>query len=453
MQICPNNLLDIDSLIEKFLQEHAIGIATLHRNYFHNNDELSLRALKAEVVDELRTGCVSFINKDYPLEKINSYLFYIVNDFCKKTAKPQIKNKTEYLCPCCLFLGKENKINLSNQILNCFSCQDEIKITADPKKIALFSMFSKHNKMGYHCQDCKRFIPHPLDELQIISCPYFDCCFVGELTSLKRMHHPISQSNPEKLMLDAEQNVNCFKNILVASESNFLSQIHVKKEQENRIEILSDVIDSQKNSVPYVSSDFTSRHKSLTYQAFANLLIKYPEQMADYLLSESRSGGFQHKVFQEYIRLLEASIPFSYKKNKKYFKVESLLDDNLNLFDGISTFDAIVSENLVVKNGTQEFYIGGRKARIAKPYYIGKLLNVIDKVSQTPIMDHVKEYSFSRIKVRDIEPGTEVTVMHLRVPPHYQMKGMVCVNRIRKKIVGHAQFLLNNECDRGVNQN
>jgi hypothetical protein len=181
----------------------------------------------------------------------------------------------------------------------------------------------------------------------------------------------------------------------------------------------------------------------LTYQAFANLLKKYPEQMVDYLLNESRSGGFQHKVFQEYIRLLEEALPFSFKKNKKLHKVETLLDDNLNLFDGISVFEGIVSEKLVIKNETREFYIGGRESKVSKPYYIGKLLGVIDKKDSSVLMDHVKEYSFSLIKMKDIEPGTEVIVTHLRVPPHYQMKGMVYVNRIRKKIVDRTHAVMN----------
>ena len=181
----------------------------------------------------------------------------------------------------------------------------------------------------------------------------------------------------------------------------------------------------------------------LAYQAFANLLKKYPEQMVDYLLHESRSGGFQHKVFQEYIKLLEEALPFSFKKNKRLHKVESLLDDNLNLFDGISVFEGIVSEKLVIKNGTREFYIGGRESKVSKPYYIGKLLSIIDKKDSSVLMDHVKEYSFSLIKMKDIEPGTEVIVTHLRVPPHYQMKGMVYVNRIRKKIVERARVVMN----------
>ena len=58
-------------------------------------------------------------------------------------------------------------------------------------------------------------------------------------------------------------------------------------------------------------------------------------------------------------------------------------------------------------------------------------------------MHHVKDYSFSKIRMQDISPGMEVIVTHLRVPPHYQMGGMVYINRIRKKIVDKSLLILN----------
>ncbi len=87
-------------------------------------------------------------------------------------------------------------------------------------------------------------------------------------------------------------------------------------------------------------------------------------------------------------------------------------------------------------------YIGSRKGSIAKPYYIGKLLSITDNKNKKPIIDFVKEYSFSKIKLKDISPGLDVTVSHLRIPPHYQMGGMVYINRIRKKIVDKAKLTL-----------
>jgi Zn finger protein HypA/HybF involved in hydrogenase expression len=444
----PENLLDIDTLIENFLTKSAQGIRTIHRVYFKNTDELSIRALVTELMDELRTGAVTFFNKGSPVEELDSYLFYIVNAYCKQKAKPVVKKKTEYLCPGCLYLGAENLVAIVNGTFRCDDCEEELKQTSDPKKIAFYRTFFKHNRSGYHCEQCDRFIPHPLDDSPIISCPYYDCCFVGSWLSLKRMHHPTSESNAEILTLDTTmKNGGTFKDAVASQEVDALSRLEIEQELNVKIDLIKSVIDYQSNNVPYNSSDFTVKHKYLVYQAYNNLLKKDPAPLVDYLLNNSRSGGFQHKIFQEYIRLLEESLPFSFKKNNKHFKIESLLDTNLNLFDGMSVFETIVTDKLTLKNETKEHYTGGRKGTISRPFYIGKLLAINEKKSKTPLIDHVVEYTFSKIKVRDIVPGTEVIVTHLRVPPHYQMGGMVYINRIRKKIVDRANLLLSKSID------
>jgi len=69
---------------------------------------------------------------------------------------------------------------------------------------------------------------------------------------------------------------------------------------------------------------------------------------------------------------------------------------------------------------------------------MGKLLSVVDKKTKVSLMNRVEEYSFSKIKMKNVKIGTQVVVSHLRIPPHYQMGGMVYVNRIRKKIVDKA---------------
>ena len=436
-----SNLLEVDALIEDFLQKHQQGIATIHRIYFHSDNQISLRSLLAELMDELRTGCVTFLNKNSSMEELNPYLFYIVNAYCKKKATIQTKKKTEYLCPGCLFLGKDNLIVL-NKIFKCDECESELKATNDPKKAQFYRTFFKHNKNGYKCADCERFIPHPLDESPIITCPYFDCCFVGNWASLKRMHHPNSQSNPEKLILDSSKDGRSIKDNLSSNDVDVISKIELEEELQNSIKAIKDTIEYQSNAVPYSSSDFTIKHKCLCYQAFSNLLDRHPVEMVGYLLNSTRSGGFQHKAFQEYINLLEASFPFSCKKNNKMYKIDSLLDDHLSLFDGISVFDELVTDKLEIKNGTKEFYIGGRKASYTKPFYIGKLLSLVDKKTKKSLMNNVVEYTFSKIKMKDVTPGTDVTVTHLRVPPHYQMGGMVYVNRVRKKIVDRVLTII-----------
>lgn len=437
----PTNLMDVDLLVSQFIEEREQSIATLHRIYFKNGNQLSLRALKEELTEELRTGCVTFLNKGASMDELGAYLFYIVNAHCKKLAKPIIKQKAEYICPGCIFLGKDYSVLTFERIFKCDECQSELKAASDPKRLRFFEVFARHNKNGYHCPDCNRFIPHPLDNASTVSCPYFDCFFVGSVSDLHKMHHPTSKSNPEKLILDVSQDGGaCLKDSVPSQEADAQTQLEIAEDLQDKLTILQEIIETQSNNVPYSSSDATVRHKQYVYQAFSNLLEAYPSEMIAYLIGNSDSHmGFQHKVFQEYIRLLEESLPFFVSKNRKLHKVDSLLDNTLCLFDGLSEFDSIVTDKLSIKNETKEFYIGGRKAAYTKPYYIGKLLSIIRRDTKEPIIHLVKDYSFSKIRMRDVKAGTPVTVTHLRVPPHYQMGGMAYVNRIRKKIVERAK--------------
>lgn len=441
METSALNLADVDFLLEQFLQEREQGINTLHRIHFKDGDQLSLRALKEELKEELRTGIVTFINKGSPLDEINDYLFYIVNATCKKLAKPTIKHKAEYICPGCVFLGKDYSVLSFNKVLYCDECEAELKAHEnDPKKVYFYRTFYRHNKNGYRCPDCERFIPHPIDNAATVSCPYFDCLFTGQISDLSKMHHPTSKSNPEKLILDVSNDGFSLKDNLSSQDVDVHTQLEIAEELQKKVDAIKEIIETQSNNTAYSSSDFTVRHKQCVYQAFQNLLQRHPEDMVDYVLNNTESHmGFQHKIFQEYISLLENSLPFIVFKNRKPIKIDSLLDENLCLFDGISVFDGIVNDKLSIKNETKEFYIGGRKAAYAKPYYIGKLLNIIRRDTKESLTHLVKEYSFSRIRMRDVKPGTLVTVTHLRVPPHYQMGGMVYVNRIRKKIVERAR--------------
>jgi len=436
------NLMDVDSLVEDFLQEREQGITTLHRIYFKSTNQLSLRALIENLREELRTGCVTFINNGSPLEEINDYLFYIVNAFCKKQTSPDVRHKAEYICPGCVFLGKEYSVLYFNKVLYCDECEEEFKNSTDPKRITFFKTFYRHNKNGYRCPDCERFIPHPIDNSYTVSCPYFDCIFSGSVSDLSKMHHPTSKSNPEKLILDASKEGFSLKDNIQTQEVDAYAQLEFAEELQEKIKSIKEIIETQSNNAAYSSSSATVKHKQCVYQAFSNLLDRFPEEMVAYILNSTNNHmGFQHKIFQEYVSLMEASLPFVVFKNKKPIKIDNIMDANLGIFDDISIFEGIVNDKLIIKNETKELYIGNRKSVYTKPYYIGKLLNVIERDTKKPLLSNVKEYSFSKIHMSDVKPGTLVTVTHLRVPPHYQMGGMTYVNRIRKKIVERARSM------------
>jgi hypothetical protein len=436
------NLMDVDGMVEEFLTTHQSSLANMHQLYFKSSNQLSLHALTELLRGELRSGCVTFINKGSPMDGLKSYLFYIANALCRKLSSSGQKKKSEYICPGCLFLGLATLVSF-DKTFQCDECHDQLKKTTDPKKVFFYKTFAVHHKRGYRCPDCNRFIPHPMENTSVISCPYFDCAFVGIQSDMRSMHHTTSQTNPEKLVLDVTQDgTRFFKDSLVSNEVSALTSLEMKEELNNRIETIQDVISSQISHVAYGGSDFTIKHKQCVYQAFSLLLKRQPEEMVSYLLDGSRSGGFQHKVFQEYIKLLEESMPFFIKKGTKRYRIDNLLSEHLCIFSGISMFGGTITDRLDIKNGTTEYYIGGRKGSYTEPYFIGKLLNVLQSETKEPLLHLVKEYSFSRIKFKDIDPGTPVTITHLRIPPHYQMGGMVYVNRVRKKIVERAQAIL-----------
>lgn len=423
-----NNLLDIEILVRQFLGDHQIGITTICKAYFRKPEQLMITSLMEEMIGILKTNYASLISKQYPKEEIDQHLFYVANEFIKnKSREDQSKIIKEYVCPAC-----DNILKYSGQIFHCIQCVEYLKVVSDPKREFLWQTFSKHNKQGYRCPNCSKFIPYPLDGSISIVCPYLNCEFVGSRQQLKTMHHPSIKMAHEELIDDVALDE------MIVDPTNPVKSLQDKQQLDEQVKLLKDIIDTLANDTPYSSQSFTIKHKLLCYRAFDNLLRDNAQEMVDYLIHNSRSGGFQHKIFQEYIRLLEASFPFIFKRGSKFHQIETLLDTKLGVFDGISTFETIVPDTGIIKNHTTEMYIGGRKSTVVRPYYIGKLLNIIDVKTKRSLLSRVQEYSFSLIKT-DIVSGTQVIVSHLRIPPHYQMGGMVYVNRARQKIVEMAK--------------
>jgi hypothetical protein len=389
-------------IIHDFYQAYQTG---LHNLYLKNIKKISKEDFLEDLEDYL-SNHLSDINDP----EINIKLFYLSNQFSKTCS---ISVNKQYICPACNFLGKISVLTES-KILECQICKNKIKTCKQDKYLRLYRYFSYHYKNGYKCNDCKRFIPDNKVIGNII-CPYPDCCFIGTIDSLKKMRHP---SLKESIITTVEPQ-------------------ETIPHPNDKVSLINKIIDQQNNQLSFGSTSFTVPHKVCVYRAFKELLHQYPDQMTDYLLNSSRTGGFQHKVFQKYISFLESSFPFLVRKGKKFITINNLLDKNLCLFDGISVFNAVVN-NKTLSNNTQEYYIGGRAATISKPYYIGKLLSVINKENRESVSHLVQEYTFNKIKI-NVPDNTLVEVTHLRVPPHYQMGGMVYVNRVRKSIIDEVK--------------
>lgn len=184
----------------------------------------------------------------------------------------------------------------------------------------------------------------------------------------------------------------------------------------------------------FTSCNYTVGQKMIMCDAFMETAEEFPEEMEQYLLEGARRYNLQNKIFKKYIDLVQRSFPMSFVKGGKRHTIKSLEDSDLNLFCGKQTFNEVVDKNGKIKNNTGEIYIGGRKSSIVKPYYIGKLINVVDSSTGMSILKSVEDYTFTWIKTKNIKPGTAVEVEHLAVPPHYQMGPMVYLNRIKTEI-------------------
>lgn len=323
-------------------------------------------------------------------------------------------NQSCFICPGCKFLGQEVVLRFSKRFI-CDTCIEKLKSLQDANEIKLRKTFAEHLKKGCRCPNCKRFLPIPLTGNEA-TCPYYDCWFVGDISTAKYMKHPSTN-------LD----VSIDKLLMKKSSSDLSENIPLR--------ILREIINEEISTVAFSSNNSTVIHKISIGQAFLNLTNSMPTEMTNYLVHGKKNSSLQSKLFQEYIRILENKLPFTFKKKKGIVRVDSLLSDELSLFDGISLFETVLTSKKEAKNETSEFYVGGRSGFHSKPYYIGKLLDVIDVVSKKSLMFDVKEYSFLKVLFKDTKPGTKVQISHLRVPPHYQMGGMAHLNRMRSRIV------------------
>jgi hypothetical protein len=334
---------------------------------------------------------------------------------------------------------------------------DSKTIISYESKIKLHKIFAVHSRIGYRCPDCSKFIPESACGAYGISCPYDDCMFFGSLAKLEKMAHPVGLSQQINVSLQAPANSSghhhnvgtqqSFQDFIVA-DNNADPEVEIEVCQNfiRDLDIVTNVINDQVESIKRVNSVGTMMQKLLMYEAYQRMLKKYPEDMVSYLVHRRQSADFpiQARIFQEYASLMENALPYTIKRNDDIYDVVSLTDPNIQLFSGISEFNATIRWDRTIPNNTTETYTGGRKFKCYGPCFIGMLINVIDTRNNMSMMDMVENYSFVQIKMKEgVEVGTHVRVKHFRIIPHYEMGGLVYLQRIRKKIVDSVYFKLN----------
>lgn len=472
---------DLDEwVVPKLIEHYSTRIKSLAKYAYSERSEtadgvaLAYAAFKERAKAEIRDGVFTFLfvsehwrnNRD-----INSYL-----QLCLKRLAAKIRSDVEAsrktsipICPSCKDLGHRQFLKYDGKLLRCDACASEISRLEDELKkpaldqgerdrisgeLRLRKIFFLHSKKGYRCPDCHRFVPDTFVQQYGVSCPYPNCCFFGTVGELDIMNHPLGLSSDMPLSLNQPifKVEECGK-APIAWQDRFEAKdisadisLEIKESCVSKLEVLKQVIKEQVASIKRNEPEERSILKLLMYEAYSNLVKRQPDDMIHYLVHMKHSGELplQAMIFQEFVHLVENSLPFNLARGKKIVEICSLLDPNLQLFLGRSEFDATVRTNHIIPNNTVETYTGGRKLKFFGPCFIGFLIDVIDRDTNESLMSKIKNYSFVQIKLEDsVKAGTPVHVSHFRIPSHYEMGGLVYLQRIRRSIVDSVYFRLN----------
>jgi len=432
-------------------------------------------AFRERSKSELRSAVYTFVFKSEHWRSgrdINTYLLTCLNrlaDRIRWDANSVRKTNTP-VCPAAKFLNRKEFLNQEGRLLRSQFCTEELERAKEEIEILkvkkdkiplehqmlmklearsrLFRAFSLHSRRGYRCPECNKFLPESINGPYGISCPYEDCIFSGTLPMLERMAHPVGLTQRNDLSLqtpisDADRDSKQIQDTFVSEVIDADVQMEVSENFQQEYSVLSKVIDEQVEAIKRTNAAGTMIQKLRMYEAYGNMLNKYPEDMVSYLVHRKQNADFpiQSRIFQEYVMLMQDTLPFEIKRGDDVYDVLSLTDPNISLFLGVSEFDATVRSDYTIPNCTTESYIGGRKFKDYGPCFIGMIIDVVNRDTGESLKDYVNEYSFVQIKVQTcVKVGTPVKVTHYRMPSHYEMGSLVYLQRTRRRIVDRIYY-------------
>ncbi len=460
---------DIDSwVVPELMVFYRDKINALCREvygYSEKGSVVALGAFKQQAETTLRKGITTYLFKTlrwHVSASVNPYLLTCLNRLADrlKSDVESIRKIGVPVCPACKSAGIKEFLFSDGRGLICQRCSSEsirLETEHDSEIEQCFhDIFAIHSKKGYRCPKCEKFIPDSYVHRYLVSCPYPSCNWFGTTNELELMAHPTGMSSEHLVSLDVDYGdkwhgdnpgkTHTWKNNVADTNANADLRIEVEQQYKKEKEIVKFVIETQMARV-LKEPRTKSIKKQLMYQAYLNILERQPEDMIAYLAHLKHAGDLpiQSQIFQEFIRLIENALPFKIEKHGTEIEVLSLLDPYLDLFLGMSKFVATIRSNRTIPNNTSEIYVGGRQMRDFGPCFIGFLCNVIDDKSND-LTKKVEHYTFSHIKMNnEVEPGTIVSVTHFRIPSHYEMLGLVSLQRTRRRIVDSVYQRLHGE--------
>ncbi len=476
---------DIDtwviSEVVDFFDPKFPSLARFAYGELETGSNIALRAFREDASKVLKKGLVTFLLTSQHWRSGRDIQPYLIT--CIKRLAGSLKQnaaihkkKAVPACPGCKASNQKSFLRYEDGMLRCHSCTNEQlnleeQIKSELKKskqdkslvvrlrseIRLKEIFSLHSRKGYKCPECAMFIPDSIISGQRASCPYdLTCMWFGHIDELELMNHPTALATDKPISLnstitsafsdgkDVER-----QDLLDSGDISADTKIEVRQKCEEEIFAIYSVIEDQLAAVKR-SSSHKSIKKVLMYEAFKKTLDQHPAEMVSYLAHRSHGSGglpIQARIFQNFIEIVENSLPIEITHDGEVVEIYSIQDPRLDLFAGFSEFEGIVRPDGIIPNGTKEVYIGSRKGNNHGPCFIGQLVDIqaLDADNQS-IMEFLDFYTFSQIKMKnDIPPGLRVKVSHFRILSHYEMQGLVYLQRIRRRIVDSVHFRLNGE--------
>jgi len=441
-----------------FYRAKVVDLARYAYDVTSNGENAAIQAFQQAAVDTLGDGTHAFLFKEQHWRSgrdIGSYLSACLNRLAQtiRTDVDSTKRVNAPVCPACRCYGIKEFLNYEGNLLRCSGCTTQVS-TGDTNPLR--KLFALHSRKGHRCPECEKFIPdsYVVQQFQL-SCPYDDCLWFGTRNELSPMAHPLGLTCEPVVSLNTPVNSDdagswgkpnrsdwqdYFLSDDIDAELNIQSQQAWTKEAK----VLREVVDIQLGRVLKQDRERALK-RLLMYQAFSNMLDSYPAEMVSYLVHRKHSGEqpIQARIFQEFVRLVENELPFTLVKNGRHYEIDSLLDTHLDLFLGMSEFETEVGEDGIIPNRTREAYIGGRKMKDFGPCFIGLLIGLEVVKTGVSLMDRVRYYTFSQIRTVGLAPGLSVKATHYRIPSHYEMNGLVPLQRIRRRIVDSVYQRLN----------
>ena len=299
----------------------------------------------------------------------------------------------KYICLGCKYVGETTYLHKNKNNLICIKCKELNHKNLSEEYIRIYKHYQFHSLYGQFCKGCNRLLF--LNKEYI--CPFPDCNFINSFEENKKNKNP-----QEEYIFNKEKN-----------NSNLLDSI---------IEI--------ENSLIYHSYSDTLIQKKAIVQAIKNIYTYNPNFLIDSIVL-NKHNNFLSIVFQQFISILESQMPITYLKNKKLYKINSILDKSFHIFEGEAAFNSIVTSDNFISNETNNIYTGSRKGTYNRPYFLGKIISITKEDGKNISYEW---YDFNKIKIVEGHAHTSVCVKHLQIPSHYNMGALLHINNIKKQL-------------------